>query len=270
MAGIDIFEHDQWHPLAPFGLEHPFFSLDAHTIIYTWIALAFMLMFIIAARVTIRYPHTIGAYIVKKYVRGFMRMVKDAFHEINYRYVLFITTLFTFLIVCNCLIIVPTMEEPTKNLNTTIALALISFFYTQKESLRAHGLIAWVGEYFKTPLQVFGRGKPITLLFMLESLVRIILNIIIGCLLLPLELLGKFASVLSLSFRLFGNIFGGSVITSLWTQVRSSSLILQIVGLPINLLLMVFFGIFEGLIQAFVFTMLTVTYLSMATRSSHD
>jgi F-type H+-transporting ATPase subunit a len=272
MDGIDIFDKHQWQPLSIFGFTHPFFSVDADTMIYTWVALGIILIFALIGRLCLRYPHRLAGHIVKKYIRSFMIMIEESFHHFEYRYFAFITVLFTFLVVCNCIIVIPTMEEPTGNLNTTISLSIISFLYTQKESIRVHGLLAYLNEYFKTPLQVFGRNKPVTLLFILDTLVRVILNIIIGALLLPIELLGKLASILSLSFRLFGNIFGGSVISGFWMQIKSKSILLQILGIitGLNLILILFFGLFEGLIQAFVFSILSLTYLSMAVRTHSE
>lgn len=269
MESVDIFEKHAWRPLSEFGFTHPFFEVESHTLIFTWIALGIILLLAILGRICLNYPHTLAGHIVKKYIRSFMDMIEQSLHHFVYKYFAFITVLFTFLVICNCLIVIPMLEEPTKDLNTTIALSLISFLYTQKEALLAHGPLAYLNEYFKTPLQVFGRNKPITPLFVLDSTLRIILNIIAGTLLLPIELLGKFASVLSLSFRLFGNIFGGSVISGFWTGYKSNSIVLQTIGVitGFNLILLLFFGIFEGFIQAFVFTILSLTYLTMAVKT---
>jgi F-type H+-transporting ATPase subunit a len=82
----------------------------------------------------------------------------------------------------------------------------------------------------------------------------------------PLEVVGKISSVVSLSFRLFGNIFGGSIIIRLYQGLVHGYLLREIIGLitGINLLLVLFFVLFEGALQAFVFTVLTLTYLSIA------
>jgi F-type H+-transporting ATPase subunit a len=70
-----------------------------------------------------------------------------------------------------------------------------------------------------------------------------------------LNLIGELAKIVSISFRLFGNILGGSII------------ILVVSYLTLNLVLppflYAFFGLFVGTIQAFVFTMLTVVYISV-------
>ena len=71
----------------------------------------------------------------------------------------------------------------------------------------------------------------------------------------PLNVIGELAKVISISFRLFGNIMGGSIII-----LVVSHLIYSIVLPP---LLNAFFGLFVGAIQAFVFTMLTLVYISV-------
>ena len=90
------------------------------------------------------------------------------------------------------------------------------------------------------------------------------LNFIVGLAMLPIKILGEIASVISLSFRLFGNIFGGAIIMGIFQQGVSNSIIWQSIGTPINLLITGFFLIFEGFLQAFVFSILTLTNITMA------
>jgi F-type H+-transporting ATPase subunit a len=71
----------------------------------------------------------------------------------------------------------------------------------------------------------------------------------------PLNIVGELAKVVSISFRLFGNIFGGAIIALVVTSLTKAVLV------PIGLNL--FFTMFAGTIQAFVFIMLSITYLSL-------
>ena len=68
-----------------------------------------------------------------------------------------------------------------------------------------------------------------------------------------INIIGELSSVVSHSFRLFGNILGGFMIITI-----VSSLV-KFIGIPV--LLLGFFGLFAGLVQAFVFTMLAITYI---------
>ncbi len=235
--GLNLFEHHLWKPLAALGLTNPAFELNSDTLINTWIALGIIALVAITGRMSLRNPYSIQGYLAESFIRSFMNMIYQSLDRFVYRYFAFITALFTFILTCNLLVLIPGLEEPTKDLNTTLALGIISFLYAQKEGIKAHGLREYVKEYF----------KPFFVLF-------------------PLEVLGRLATVISLSFRLFGNIFGGAIINSLWQQAVSGSILWHLIGtfLGINLTIMLFFGIFEGFIQAFVFSILSLTYLTLA------
>lgn len=243
VVAFSLFEHHTWEPFARFGLTNKFWIIHADTLMYTWIAMLIMIGLTIFARHAINQPDTVAGSLVEMYVRSLMDMVTQTLEHFKYRYCAFIGSLFTYILVCNVLVILPFMEEPTKDLNTTLALAIISFLYVQREGIRAHGLLGYLKEL----------SKPIVLFF-------------------PLEVLGKLATIISLSFRLFGNIFGGSVISTMWGHAVSGSIIGQLAGLllGINLIIMLFFGIFEGLIQAFVFSILSLTYLTMTIAEHHE
>jgi len=236
---LDLFEHHIIKPFAFMGLTHSFWDINLDTIIFTWLALLIIAMLALAGRTMLKYPETIPGYLSLSYARTISSMITQSTEKYRYRYVAFIGSLFTYIFICNLIVILPFVEEPTKDLNTTLALALISFTYVQREAIRAHGIWGYIKEFFK-PFAVF----------------------------FPLEVLGKLATIVSLSFRLFGNIFGGSIVGTMWAQALSGSIIAQTLGilLGINFIIMIFFGLFEGLIQAFVFSILTLTYLSMATR----
>ncbi len=71
----------------------------------------------------------------------------------------------------------------------------------------------------------------------------------------PLNVIGELAKVISISFRLYGNIMGGSIIILVVSHL--------VYGLLIPPFLYAFFGLFVGTVQAFVFTMLTLVYISV-------
>lgn len=269
MEGLELFHAHEWHPLAAWGLTSPWFAVYPETIIYTWIALVILFIVAIVARIALRYHTSISGYIVILYVQSFMDMVSQSFPQVIFNYYVFAATIFTFIFICNILVLLPGLEEPTADLNTTFALALITFFYVQKESIKAHGLIGYLHEYFKTPLTV-NTGKPLTVIEFTIRTIKVIINIVVAIALFPLELLGKFASVISLSFRLYGNIFGGSVISALWKSFIARSVIFEILALGFNIIIALFFGLFEGFIQALVFTILSLTYLAMGTQHNTD
>ena len=137
-----------------------------------------------------------------------------------------VCALFMFLLLSNWLGIIPHLEEPTKDLNTTLGLGIMGFVIAHYAGIKSKGFKAYIKEYF----------QPI--FFMM-----------------PLNVIGELAKIVSISFRLFGNIMGGSIIILVVSYLTYS-----IVLPPF---LYAFFGLFVGTIQAFVFTMLTVVYISV-------
>lgn len=126
---------------------------------------------------------------------------------------------------------IPAAEEPTTNMNVPLALGLLFVLLIQHGSaIRYQGLIGYFRETYFSP----------------EGF--------IGLVMAPLNFVGKLAEIISISFRIFGNMYGSAVII-----VVISGLV-HYIGLPI--FLYGFFGIFVGTIQAFVFTMLALTYVS--------
>jgi F-type H+-transporting ATPase subunit a len=121
---------------------------------------------------------------------------------------------------------------------TTLGLAITAFLYTQISAIQMHGLLHYLQGYLK-PFFVMA----------------------------PLHVISHLSSIISISFRLFGNIFGGAVITGLWGAASTAHWLLVIPSIPISLIIMSFFLFFEGFIQAFVFTMLSLTYLSLEVKT---
>jgi len=243
MDGFDLSSSHQWS-LAPIvGLEHPLLVFDPHILMHTWIILAILLACLLVARWFLAQKKGIGHFLALSYVKFFIDLCNQSLGSFSFSHVAFITTLFTFIALCNIISIIPWLEEPTKDLNTTLALGLIAFIYTQATAIKKFGLRAYIHEYF----------APFFIMF-------------------PLHVVGKLASIMSISFRLFGNIFGGYMISNIYFSTIQGSWLFETIGLVtgLNMLIIVFFSLFEGLLQAFVFTMLSLTYLSIAFNGEGD
>lgn len=238
-----------WYPLANLGFDKSWAAVNVETVINTWITLAALLVLIIIARIFLRYKGSVGAYAVKSIIKQFTELIEQSIGTFVHRYYAFISSLFLFILVCNWIALIPGVEEPTKDLNTTLALGIIAFFYIQKEVIRVHGFVSFLQDYFQ-PTRIF-----------------LPLDLLAGIIIFPFKLLGEIASVISLSFRLFGNIFGGAMIMAIFQRTVSNSFIANTLGtfLGVNLALTGFFIIFEGILQAFVFSILTLTNIGMAT-----
>ncbi len=237
MNEVDLVEAHQWLIGSFFGTEHSFFRINKSTVLYTWITLCILALVLFMCRYLITKKESTGHFITISVVQFFVDLINQTLAKFSFNHFTFITTTFCFVLACNIVSIIPWMEEPTTDLNTTLALGFISFFYTQWASIRTIGLWQYIKGYF----------SPFFIM-------------------LPLNIIGRLATVVSISFRLFGNIFGGSIISSIYFTAIQGRLLVEIVGLitGLNLLMVLFFGIFEGFLQAFVFSMLSLTYLSIA------
>lgn len=281
-----FFHSEAVAPLEQYGLHGPLFEVDGHTLIYTWIAMGILLAIALVGRWAIKKPTSLLGYAVLSILKSFKSLIEQSANVFQERYYFFITTLFCFIFVCSALVVIPGLEEPTKNLNTTFALAILSFLYVQREMFRAHGLKGYLQEYFKTPFTL-----PTLTPFSIKNFITWILlalaNVVAGILSFPLEVLSKLSNVLSLSLRLFGNIFGSSIMITMFKQATTGARLLGyissitsynllagilaapvilIVTMTISLVLSFGFGLIESLIQAFVFSILTLTYITLATQ----
>lgn len=132
-------------------------------------------------------------------------------------------------------VLVPYMRAATTDLNVPLALALISVFWTQVVGVRALGL-SYFRKFFVPPMTG-----------------NFVLDLIVGI----LELISEFAKIISFTFRLFGNIFAGMVLLFVMTFLIAFFVPLPFYGLEV----------FVGFMQAFVFAILTLIFMSMATIS---
>jgi len=202
-------------------------TINLEVIVMTWIVFALLIVLGLFAsykrKILPRPIQTLGELIVSL----LYGLTEDALgKELAKTYAPLICALFMFLLLSNWLGIIPHLEEPTKDLNTTFGLGIMGFFIAHYAGIKSKGFKAYIKEYF----------QPI--FFMM-----------------PLNVIGELAKIVSISFRLFGNIMGGSIII-----LVISHLIYSLVLPP---LLYGFFGLFVGTIQAFVFTMLTIVYISV-------
>lgn len=236
MDNHDMLQGHEWKILAKLGLHHPFWILQADTLISTFFIVFILIIVSLFVNRCLQNKQSLVRFAALQYVQTFRDLLIQTLQSAPYNHLSFIGSLFTFILLCNSIQIFPTLEEPTKDLNTTLALGLISFFYVQIYGMKAHGLKDYCMAYF----------QPFFFMF-------------------PLNVVGTLTSIISLSFRLFGNIFGGFIITSLYTKMISGSVFFQTLALlsGLNLSILFIFGLFEGVIQAFVFSMLTLTYLSI-------
>jgi len=201
------------------------FNLEA--IVMTWIVMACLIAFgIFATRKKGVFPHSMQV-LGELFISQLYDLTEDTLDkEMAKTYGPLTCALFMFLVISNWLGIIPHLEEPTKDLNTPLGLGIMGFIIAHFAGIKSKGIKIYLKEYC----------SPI--FFMA-----------------PLNVIGELAKVISISFRLFGNIMGGSIIILVVSYLTYSVLLPP--------LLNAFFGLFVGTIQAFVFTMLTIVYISL-------
>lgn len=134
----------------------------------------------------------------------------------------------------------PLLRPFTSDINGTLALAIVTILLIQVYAIRELGVMGHLKHYFSNQ-----PWNPI--------------NLFVGF----LEVIGEFTRMLSLSLRLFGNVFAGEVLLVVIAKISSFAS-------PLATLPFIFMEFFVGFIQAFVFTMLTIVFLSVATHHEDD
>lgn len=134
----------------------------------------------------------------------------------------YLTTLISFIAVANLLGLLPLLQAPTRDLNTTIALSLVSLGSCHSFSIQRRGVRGFLRSFI----------EPVAVM-------------------LPLNLMAQFSRVLSMSLRLFGNVIAGEIIVG----------VMYIMAPLISPLLMSALGMITGVLQALVFTMLTLVFV---------
>ena len=145
-----------------------------------------------------------------------------------------VITIFLVVLLGNLFGLLPGFFPPTANINTTLALALIAVGWSHVIGLQYHGL-----KYIKHFL------GPIPVMIPLF---------------LPIELVSHFARVLSLTFRLFGNMAGHELVVGI---------LLLLAGMFLAPLPIMALGAFVALVQAFVFFLLSTMYIAGAIEEAH-
>jgi F-type H+-transporting ATPase subunit a len=168
--------------------------------------------------------------VMEAYLDGVIAMGKDTIGEkLARKYLPLVATIGIFVFISNVIGIIPGFESPTSNINVTLPLALVVFIFYNYEGIREHGAKHYFAHF----------AGPVPIL---------------APLMFPIEIVSHISRIISLSFRLFGNIKGDDLF--LWVLLM---LVPYFVPLPAYLLLT-----FSALLQTFVFMILAYVYLAGA------
>jgi F-type H+-transporting ATPase subunit a len=228
-------------------MEHPIFFIDAilsamgikHAaayshITYTWLVMLILIAsaFFLARKVKL-VPEK-GQNFFEVLIDGLETFMVEITGPEGRFFFPYIATIFLFILVSNLIGLIPGFFSPTANLNTTLALALCTFVVTHAIGIKFHG--AKYIKHFCGPVWWL-----IPLMF-------------------PIELIGHLARIMSLSVRLFGNIFGKEMVLAI---------LFGLAGLYLAPLPIMFLGILVCFIQALVFMLLATMYFVGAMEHAH-
>jgi F-type H+-transporting ATPase subunit a len=212
---------------------------DQHSIIFfTHMILSAVIVLVIAkiATKSMRIVPTGTQNVMEAYLGGVMYMGTDVMGKEEARkYLPLVATIGLFVAVANLVGVVPGFEAPTASLNMTLALALVVFVYYNFEGIRRNGVIKYFAHFL----------GPVWWL---------------AWLMFPIEIVSHVSRVISLSFRLFGNVKGDDMF--LMVILMLAPWIFPMI--PFALLT------FMALLQAFIFMMLTYVYLGGAVLIADD
>ncbi|HEY7791137.1 MAG TPA: F0F1 ATP synthase subunit A [Vicinamibacterales bacterium] len=147
-------------------------------------------------------------------------------------------SIFIFILCANLMGLVPGLMAPTENINVPLGCALTVWFYYHIEGVRTQGLGHYALHFAKPP------GAPL----------------FTAPLMLLIEPISHLARIMSLTLRLFGNVFGEELVIAI-----IFSIIPILAPVP-----MMFMGIITGSLQAYIFLLLTAIYLGGAVATEHD
>ncbi len=214
------------------GLGH--FAHAYPHVIYSWVVMALLIVLGVIATRGIAMIPTKAQNIFEMVISGIEDFMVDITGEEGRWLLPIVATIFIYIFACNLIGLVPGFFPPTASLNTTLSCALTVVIFTHIIGIKYHG-----AKYIK---HFFG---PVW------WMIPIIF---------PIEVIGHIARILSLSFRLFGNMMGHELVLGILFALAG----LFFAPLPIMAL-----GIFVALVQAFVFFLLSIMYFTGAMEHAH-
>ena len=186
-------------------------------------------LFSLATRNLKRLPDSKGQTLLELFTAGIINFFGDILGDHGKKYVWFPGSFFIFILSSNYLGLIPGLQAPTADLNTTLALGVTALIGVHIIAIKENGVVGYLKHFI---------GDPWWL----------------GPLMFPLHIVGELARAGSLGIRLFGNIYGEE------TVIFQLTLLGLGIWFPTQLP-MLFFGLFGGFLQAFVFSLLTSIYI---------
>jgi F-type H+-transporting ATPase subunit a len=214
--------------LTPHVLFHPGPVEITSTVAYTLAASGVVVVFALLARWGLRRGPNAWSVAAEFVVEHLEDVMRDMFGRDPRPFVPLVVTLALFVGVANLLGLFPGMKSPTADFSTTAALAVVVFLAVPVYGIRTKGLKGYLKHYLEpSPL------------------------------LLPLEIISELSRTVALAVRLFGNIASEELIIAVLLAIAG-----LLVPVPIMML-----AVLTGVVQAYIFAVLTAVYLSAAVRA---
>ncbi|CAO0820994.1 ATP synthase subunit a [Desulfarculales bacterium] len=225
-------------------MEHPFLLLNwlldkVHVyfftnVLYSWLII---LLLVVAGKMavgTVKMVPSGGQNLFEVILGGFEDFMLDVMGHEGKPFFPMIATLFVYILVMNWIGLIPGMGSPTADINTPLSMALVVFLITHLVGIKTHG-----------PKYIKHFMGPV---WWLSPLIFII------------EVISHFSRIMSLTFRLFGNVLGEDLVLAI---------LILLAGAYFAPLPMMFLAIFTSFVQAFIFSLLTMLYIAGALEHAH-
>jgi F-type H+-transporting ATPase subunit a len=222
--------------LSLFGIhiQNPEHFVPDYVVMSIIVVIAIIVFFRLASRKLNSVPSKMQSFL-ELLIQTFENQLVETVGEQGRQYVPLVATIGIFIFISNLLGLVPGLMSPTSNLNVTVACALVVFIYYHWQGIKSQGFFKYL-KHFTGPIPF------------------------LAPLMLPIEIISHFSRIVSLSIRLFGNIFAEELLI-----VVMLSIIPFLLPLPFMAV-----AIFTAFIQAFVFVLLTCIYLSGAVAQEEE
>jgi F-type H+-transporting ATPase subunit a len=209
-----------------------FVTINA-TLIYTWLVMGILVVGSMVITRNLSTDRTLSRWqnLLEVIVGAIRSEIREVVKEGGDTYFPFIGTLFLFILFSNLFTFIPGYVAPTSSLTTTSALAMLVFFAVPIFGIAKQGIIEYLKEYF----------RPTFIFF-------------------PFHVMGEFSRTLALAVRLFGNLMSHEKVIAILLTV--TPLFFPVVMQALGLLI--------GIIQAYIFAVLTMVYIASATQTHEE
>jgi F-type H+-transporting ATPase subunit a len=193
----------------------------------------FVLFLIVRARLSVENPG--GLQHVFEGLHGFIEgQSKEIIGHHVEPYTAFLATIFAYVLLCNLIGLIPGLESPTATPAVPLGLAICAFVYYHFNGVKKQGPVHYAA-HFAGPLPA------------------------LAPLMVPIEIVSHLARVMSLTIRLYANMFAGDMVTLVFFSLVPAVIPVAFLGLHIGV----------SFLQAYIFTLLTMVYLSAAVAEEH-